>query len=308
MSSSNKRISLAWALGISLGITCSTGVVHAGNIGDTYATGGTLTATNMDNIKGAVNDNDTRINALIGNTQAGTLKTEVDKITPIINNTQAGTLKTLVDGHTTSITAINATDATQTTDINNLKGGVPGATCTGNPAVAGDTMVRAGSICVDKYEASVSGGVARSVIGVLPKTGINYFDAADACAKAGKRLLTNAEWQMAAKGTPVAVTSGAGCNGSGALKNTDADPTCVSSYGVIDMVGNASEWVADIAFINSSDISDPVAVTAGQGVVRGADTTDGTVANVWYMATGTSPVDTRLGNASDTFRGFRCAR
>jgi len=302
MSSSNKHSSFGWALGISLAVVCS-GAVYAGSIGDTYTAGDTLTAAKMTNVKSAVNDNDTRINALIGNTQAGTLKTEVDKITPIINNTQAGTLKTLVDGHTTSITAINATDTTQNTDINNLKGGVPGASCTGNPAVAGDTMVRAGSICVDKYEASVSGGVARSVIGVLPATSINWFDAADACAKAGKRLLTNAEWQMAAKGTPVAVTSGAGCNGSGTLKNTDADPTCVSSYGVIDMVGNASEWVADLAFINSSDIS-----LAGQGVVRGADTTDGTVANVWYMATGTSPVDTTLNNASDTFRGFRCAR
>jgi hypothetical protein len=307
MSSSNKRISLGWVVAISIGIATSAATVFAGPVTNPdFSTGNQLDAAHMNNIKGAVNDNDTRINALIGNTQPGTLKTEVDKITPIINNTQTGTLKTLVDGHTNSITTINATDAAQQTDINNLKGGVPAATCTSS--VAGDTMVRVGSICVDKYEASVSGGVARSVIGVLPKTGINYFDAADACAKAGKRLLTNAEWQMAAKGTPVAVTSGAGCNGSSALKNTDADPTCVSSYGVIDMVGNASEWVADIAFINSSDISDPTAVPGGQGVVRGADATDGTIANVWYMATGTSPVDTRLGNASDTFRGFRCAR
>ena len=75
MSSSNKRSSFGWAFGISLGIACSAGVVQAGSIGDTYTAGDTLTAAKMTNVKSAVNDNDTRINALIGNTQAGTLKT-----------------------------------------------------------------------------------------------------------------------------------------------------------------------------------------------------------------------------------------
>jgi hypothetical protein len=225
MSSSNKRISLGLALGISLGIACSTGVVHAGNIGDTYTTGGTLTATNMDNIKGAVNDNDTRINALIGNTQAGTLKTEVDKITPIINNTQTGTLKTLVDGHTTSITAINNTNATQTTDVNNLKGNLTGGACVTNNG--SDEMVRVGPICVDKYRASIwdsaasgatqlttvpggcsldgagvgcAGVVAQSrasVAGGIDGDKITWSQAQRACINAGKRLMTAGEWMAA---------------------------------------------------------------------------------------------------------------
>ena len=44
---------------IALTLTCQ--LVAAGSITDTYSTGDTLTATKMDNIKAAVNDNDTRI-------------------------------------------------------------------------------------------------------------------------------------------------------------------------------------------------------------------------------------------------------
>ena len=61
MSSNKKLFSSSWVFGISLGLACSTGVVFAGSIADTYTTGDTLTATNMTNIKTAVNDNDTRM-------------------------------------------------------------------------------------------------------------------------------------------------------------------------------------------------------------------------------------------------------
>lgn len=46
---------------IALTLTCQ--LVAAGSITDTYTTGDTLTATKMDNIKAAVNDNDSRIGA-----------------------------------------------------------------------------------------------------------------------------------------------------------------------------------------------------------------------------------------------------
>jgi len=173
-------------------------------------------------------------------------------------------------------------------------------TCAGNPDVTGDTMVRVGSVCVDKYEASISGGVARSLPNVAPAAGVNYFQAADACVKAHKRLLTNAEWQMAATGTPL---GGSGCNGSGTLANTGASASCVSSYGVMDMAGNVSEWVADIVGTNAVDVS-----TGAVGVLRGGDTTDGVSAGPNYMVSGTTPVDTTLGNAADANRGFRCGR
>ncbi len=90
---------------------------------------------------------------------------------------------------------------------------------------ANDVMVRVGSVCVDKYESSIwdarTGGnqitgaipcnvngqdctniYARSVAGVAPKGSITWFQAQQALANSGKRLPSNAEWQMAVAGTP----------------------------------------------------------------------------------------------------------
>jgi formylglycine-generating enzyme required for sulfatase activity len=83
---------------------------------------------------------------------------------------------------------------------------------------------------------------ARSVPGVTPSRFITYFQAQQALANSGKRLPTNAEWQMAAAGTPDSTA----CNVStGALQNTGANAGCVSNYGANDMVGNLFEWQAD---------------------------------------------------------------
>ena len=147
-------------------------------------------------------------------------------------------------------------------------------------------MVKVGGICVDVYEASVwslpptgsgprgtqYGGVsdnypcsdngndcsganpifAASLPGVTPSGFITWFQAQQACANVGKRLLTNAEWQMAAAGTPTAYEPGADngmtdCNTStaGAVVATGSRSNCVSNWGVFDMVGNLYEWVAD---------------------------------------------------------------
>lgn len=97
-----------------------------------------------------------------------------------------------------------------------------GTACIGNDPT--DVMVKVGPLCVDVYEASVwnqkvggqqfafpycdSNGngctnfFSRSVANALPANRISWFQAQQACANAGKRLLTNAEWQMAAAGTP----------------------------------------------------------------------------------------------------------
>src|SRR4030095_12558986 len=60
---------------------------------------------------------------------------------------------------------------------------------------------------------------------------------------AGKRLLTNAEWQGGALGTPDGaprvVSSGS------TTPSPTGTPGCVSGTGVFDMVGNIGEWVAD---------------------------------------------------------------
>jgi len=128
-----------------------------------------------------------------------------------------------------------------------------------------DVMVRAGSVCIDRYEASIwdapTGGsqitgalgcnvngqdctdiYARSVAGVTPRADITWFQAQQALANSGKRLPTNAEWQTAVAGTPDSAT----CNVStGSVANTGANAGCISNHGANDMVGNLWEWVAD---------------------------------------------------------------
>jgi formylglycine-generating enzyme required for sulfatase activity len=95
------------------------------------------------------------------------------------------------------------------------------------------------------------GFYALSLPGVQPALA-TWYQAQQACALAGKRLLTNEEWQRAAAGTPDP--------GPGALNpdpqsckhffdwppyDTGSHPKCVSTWGVYDMVGNFGEWVAD---------------------------------------------------------------
>lgn len=136
-----------------------------------------------------------------------------------------------------------------------------------------DVMVRVGGICIDVYEASLwdapTGGnqiipnfvvdvpcspdgqdcdniYARSVAGVEPAGRITWFQAQRALANSGKRLLSNAEWQMAVAGTPDDTGVGTTpCN----TRDTGPEDTgasgCVSDFGVHDMVGNLDEWVGD---------------------------------------------------------------
>lgn len=143
--------------------------------------------------------------------------------------------------------------------------------CQGNGS--GDTMVAAGAVCIDKYEASVwsspTGGFqygttsdnypcedngqnctniyARSVPGVTPSLYITYFQAQQALANSGKRLPTNAEWQQAVAGTPDTIDDELhSCNTlSFVIVKTGSRSACVSRFGAMDMVGNAEEWVAD---------------------------------------------------------------
>ena len=146
-----------------------------------------------------------------------------------------------------------------------------------------DDMVANGDSCIDKYEASVwstpTGGTqyglagasgsddypcldngsdcgataanpiyALSIGSVIPSARITWYQATQACANVGKRLPTTAEWQMAASGTPTSGVIG-DCNAAsgGSEANTDANPSCISNTGVVNMVGNVWELTADLA-------------------------------------------------------------
>ena len=161
--------------------------------------------------------------------------------------------------------------------------------------------VAAGSVCLDKYEASVwrvpnptttnaflvrrirlgratradltAGGATQlgittayepcringqdcandifavSLPSEIPSALITWFQAQEACANAGKRLPTSAEWQMGANGTPDPGPDNGttDCNtASDQLATATGTRTaCVSAVGAFDMVGNLAEWVAD---------------------------------------------------------------
>ncbi len=179
-------------------------------------------------------------------------------------------------------------------------------------------MVPVGSICVDIYEASVwdadTGGTqitdlgdcaangsdctgiyARSEAEVMPATSITWFQAQQACANVGKRLLTNAEWQLAATGTDAAV-----CNISGVVgvANTNGHPECKSTHGVINMAGNVNEWVADWV-IRGGDFGSAGADAEIRAVYRGGGQGGGDIFS--YNAV-TMPTFTGVAH------GFRCAK
>jgi hypothetical protein len=137
-----------------------------------------------------------------------------------------------------------------------------------------DVMVRVGQLCIDRYEASVwsspTGGMqygldgddypcndqghncrgeiyARSVPGVRPSTFITWFQAQQALANSGKRLPSNAEWQMAVAGTPSSAACAIDEGGADFTVPTGSFASCISDWGANDMVGNVEEWVADWA-------------------------------------------------------------
>jgi hypothetical protein len=99
---------------------------------------------------------------------------------------------------------------------------------------------------------------AKSVPNATAAQGYTWFQAQQACANSGKRLLTNAEWQMAAAGT-----DSAKCTVSGVPGPTGASAACISNWGVRDMVGNVHEWVADWLQGNTDPYAAASSATSG---------------------------------------------
>ncbi|MDC0740227.1 formylglycine-generating enzyme family protein [Polyangium mundeleinium] len=183
----------------------------------------------------------------------------------------------------------------------------------GSPPVCPPEMLKTGRACVDRWEAhlatkTVDGVVtpwphydrpekgtfylAMSGAGFYPQAYISRVEAAEACAHAGKRLCSRAEWTRACKGRkgyryPYGNKGQRGACNTGKLHllekfygrsrgawtyevfndpKLDREPgflaksgeyeTCGSDEGAFDMVGNLHEWVSDAV---GSDIEDVMA-------------------------------------------------
>ena len=103
--------------------------------------------------------------------------------------------------------------------------------------------------CTDNGQNCANDIYAVSLPSEIPSAFITWFQAQEACANAGKRLPTSAEWQVGANGTPDPGPDNGttDCNTATRARSslTGARSSCVSARGAFDMVGNLDEWVAD---------------------------------------------------------------
>lgn len=167
-----------------------------------------------------------------------------------------------------------------------------------------------------------TGIYAVSVTAVQPSSHLTWFQAAAACRNAGKRLLRNAEWQMAAFGPQ----EESACNTGTEEKQPTGSPSCRADSGAYDLIGNVSELVAE--WLQGSSVQwTPSTGTAGSAfgedamagtnpttssaaseqnfpsaVRRGGEPHNSTAAGVFALVATTAP------SQSFPIIGFRCAR
>ncbi|MCI0655864.1 MAG: formylglycine-generating enzyme family protein [Acidobacteria bacterium] len=161
---------------------------------------------------------------------------------------------------------------------------------------------------------------AVSLSSETPAAHITWFQAQEACANAGKRLPTSAEWQVGANGTPDPGPDNGrtDCNiaSNGSASLTGARSNCVSARGAFDMVGNLAEWVADWvpaptncpgwASFSNDDMCLAGASTTANG--PGALSRGGAFAAIGGPLAGPFAVHPFQPFHSTGFIGFRCAR
>ncbi len=141
--------------------------------------------------------------------------------------------------------------------------------------------------CIDKYEASPGNECPNQEVGnqeqtrvnlseencqpvskpqVIPWRFISQSQAANACAKAGKRLPTDEEWYLASLGT-LDLAYGWDKDSCHVNNNWETQPgltgagvDCISAAGAYDMIGNVWEWVkgeTNEGFYQDKKLPDP---------------------------------------------------
>lgn len=183
---------------------------------------------------------------------------------------------------------------------------------------AGTTLVAYGShaVCMDIYEAVPGTGClyqdpkseletevnvanekcqAVSVENRVPWRYVAYTEAAQLCARSGKRLPTNDEWYKVALGLPGI----ADCVLEADAPKPGVAAACVTSLGVVNTVGNVWEWMAETISDNSFASrplppSGYVTMVDESGVVLTTDTVGDTSFGNDYATIGVSGVQGML--------------
>jgi hypothetical protein len=124
------------------------------------------------------------------------------------------------------------------------------------PRCSPEGMVKIGDIWVDIYLSSDDGqGGLKSAYNATPLTGtegLNWYDFVERAAKVCKRLMTYAEWCVAAQGSPQGLNDSnenAWTNTTNTGRNpTGLIPNATSIYNVRDCTGNVLEWLDEITY------------------------------------------------------------